>query len=168
VATEIRPCPAPPAGRRSRWSAYGYLVAVHGVRLPWYAVRAVRHAFRPAAWSTGAAGFYLVAVFASAVSVNTSWQFLGQIHVHDNVDRAVLSGVLAMAFAACVLGVLGSRRSVMRVLAAVVVGLSAYMAMAVSGWAEGLARIALGPALVAAALYLALDSRGDGAGSAEK
>lgn len=110
----------------------------------------------------GTAGFYVVAVVATMVSVNTSWRFFADVFDVDNkVERAAMFAVLEMALVACGVAMRANvRRSgrpgPARMLAWVLCGLSAYMAVELSGLGEGIARVALGPALALVALHLAL------------
>lgn len=134
-------------------------LAVHAAGLP-AALRST---------SQGTAGFYLVALSATAVSVDTSYRFFGQVlPVGNMVARGVPSVVLALALVASVVAIRASRHPGMaRVAAWALCGLSTGMAMALSGLAEGAARAALGPVLVLMALHLALGTevrakRGEG------
>lgn len=146
------------------------LLIFHSVRLPLYAVRAARHAYRIAPRPKATAGFYLVAVLASAVGVDTSRRFFGQVlHVDNKVESGGLSAVLAMALVACVVAIRASGHpGTARALTWALCGLALYMAVEMFGWAEGIARAALGPALVVAALHLALGVEGTGTGRGDR
>lgn len=110
----------------------------------------------------GAAGFYVVAVMGTLISVDTSWRFFGEVLRIDNLaERAAMFAVLETALVACGYGMRANVRrgdspGGPRMLAWVLCGLSAYMAVALSGPVAGLARVALGPALALVALHLAL------------
>jgi hypothetical protein len=113
--------------------------------------------------SKGTTGFYAVAAVATTVSVNTSWRFFAQVfHIDNKLERGAMFAVLEMALVACGLAMrAGVRRPDRRpgpaqILAWALCGLSAYMAIALSGLAEGVARVALGPVLALVALHLAL------------
>jgi hypothetical protein len=104
----------------------------------------------------------VVAVFATTVSVNTSWRFFADVfHIGNRLERAAMFAVLEMALVACGVAMRANvRRGVgpgpARMLAWALCGLSAYMAIDLSGVAEGIGRVALGPALALVALHLAL------------
>jgi hypothetical protein len=111
----------------------------------------------------GTAGFYLVAIAATAVSVNTSWRFFADVLGISNVtERAGMFAVLELALLACGIAMrAGVRRpngtpGPARVLAWVLCALAAYMAVILSGPVEGFARVSLGPALALVSLHLAL------------
>jgi hypothetical protein len=111
----------------------------------------------------GTAGFYVVAVAATMVSIDTSWHFFGSVfHIDNKAERAAMFAVLEMALVACGVAMRANvrrppwRPGPARMLAWALCGLSAYMAVALSGLTEGLARVALGPALALVALHLAL------------
>jgi hypothetical protein len=110
----------------------------------------------------GARGFYLVAALSLLVSLDTSWRFFGQVlHITDLRERIVMFVVLEAALIACGYGMRANvRRSghpgAPRLFAWLLCGLSGYMALVLSGAAEGLARVTLGPALGLVMLHLAL------------
>jgi hypothetical protein len=116
-----------------------------------------------AARPRGTAGFYLVAAAATAVSVNTSYRFFADVlHISNLIERAGMFAVLEIALAACGYAMRHAVRrppwtpGPARSLAWVLCGLSGYMAIVMSGPIEGLARVALGPALALVSLHLAL------------
>lgn len=110
----------------------------------------------------GAKGFYLVAGMSMLVSIDTSWRFFGHVlHITNLWERVVMFAVLEAALIACGYGMrAGVQRSghpgAPRLFAWLLCGLSGYMAWQLSGVAEGLARVALGPALGLVMLHLAL------------
>ncbi len=113
--------------------------------------------------ASGTNGFYLVAVVATAVSVNTSWRFFAQVlHIDNTAERAGMFAVLELALLACGIAMRaavrrpGGKPGPARVLAWVLCGMAAYMALVLSGPVEGLARVGLGPALALVSLHLAL------------
>lgn len=113
--------------------------------------------------SRGSGGFYLVALIATLISINTSWRFFGDIlHIDNQYERGAMFGVLEIALVACGYAMrAGVRRSAgtpgpARMLAWALCAMSAYMAVALSGPVEGIARVTLGPALALIALHLAL------------
>jgi hypothetical protein len=124
--------------------------------------REERRAARRARHAAGASWFYLVAAAATAVSTNTSWRFFGfKLHITEPPERAAMFAVLELALVACGFAMRANVRrhgtpGPARTLAWVLCGLAAYMAIDLSGPIEGLARVALGPALALVALHLAL------------
>lgn len=110
----------------------------------------------------GAAGFYLVAFLALLVSVDTSWRFFGQeLGIRNVFERAVMFSVLEAALISCGSAMrAGVRRSgrpgPARWVAWTLCGVSAYMALILSGPLAGAARVALGPLLSLTMLHLAL------------
>ncbi len=111
----------------------------------------------------GTGPFYLVAIAATAVSVDTSWRFFGDVlRITNKIERGAMFAVLELALVACGYAMRhnvrrpGGTPGAARILAWALCGLSAYMALALSGPVAGLARVALGPVLALVALHLAL------------
>lgn len=111
----------------------------------------------------GTGPFYLVAVAATLVSVDTSWRFFDQVlGITNTVERVAMFGVVELALVACGYAMRANVRrpggtpGPARLLAWALCGLAGYMALALSGPVEGLARVALGPVLGLVALHLAL------------
>lgn len=101
----------------------------------------------------GAKGFYAAAFLSMLVSVDTSWRFFGDVlHITDLRERVVMFAVLEVALVACGYGMRANvhrsgRPGSPRLIAWLLCGLAAYMAWQLSGFADGLARVALGPVL---------------------
>jgi hypothetical protein len=114
--------------------------------------------------SAGPAGvFYAAAVLGMGVSVNTSWRFFGAVlGITERPERVVLFAVLELAMVACGIGMRAGVRSAAgrpgpsRMIAWALTGLSAYMALLLSGPLAGAARVVLGPLLSLVMLHLAL------------
>ncbi|SMC99066.1 hypothetical protein [Kibdelosporangium aridum] len=111
----------------------------------------------------GARGFYLVAAMSLAVSVDTSWRFFGErLGITAIWERAIMFAVVEVALIACGYAMRAGVQSARgrpgpaRLVAWMLCGLSAYMALDLSGPIEGLARVALGPILGLVMLHLAL------------
>ncbi|MFC0108283.1 hypothetical protein [Kibdelosporangium aridum] len=111
----------------------------------------------------GARGFYVVAAMSLAVSVDTSWRFFGErLDITAIWERAIMFAVVEVALIACGYAMRAGVQSVTgrpgpaRLVAWMLCGLSAYMALDLSGPIEGLARVALGPILGLVMLHLAL------------
>lgn len=126
---------------------------------------------------SGARLFYVVCVLCTGISANTSWRFFGGVlHIENIIERAAMFAVLETALIACgyamranVRRTTRARRSgrgaasgprpqpgASRMVAWALAGLASYMAIAESGFWEGIARVALGPVLGIIALHLAL------------
>jgi hypothetical protein len=110
----------------------------------------------------GVPGFYLVAAMSMLVSVDTSWRFFAHnLHITDIRERIVMFAVLEVAMAACGYGMRANVRAhgrpgAPRLVAWVLCGMAGYMAWQLSGVAEGVARVVLGPVLGLVMLHLAL------------
>lgn len=110
----------------------------------------------------GALGFYLVALLALSVSLDTSWRFFGvRLHITALPERVLMFAVLEAALFACAWAMrAGVQRTgspgPARLLAWLGCAVSAYMAWDLSGPAEGLARVVLGPVLGVVMLHQAL------------
>jgi hypothetical protein len=110
----------------------------------------------------GALGFYVVAVMSMVVSVDTSWRFFDHnLHITDIRERVVMFAVLEVALIACGYGMRANvqrhgRPGAPRLVAWVLCGMAGYMAWQLSGVAEGIARVTLGPVLGLVMLHLAL------------
>ncbi|MPZ86308.1 MAG: hypothetical protein GEV28_40445 [Actinophytocola sp.] len=110
----------------------------------------------------GAVGFYVVAVMSMVVSVDTSWRFFDHnLHITDVRERVVMFAVLEVALIACGYGMRANvgahgRPGAPRLVAWVLCGMAGYMAWQLSGVAEGIARVTLGPVLGLVMLHLAL------------
>jgi hypothetical protein len=115
---------------------------------------------RPA--PAGAKGFYLVAAMSMLVSIDTSWRFFGHnLHITATWERAVMFAVIEVALIACAYGMRANvqrtgRPGAPRLFAWILCGMAGYMAWQLSGVAEGIARVALGPTLGLVMLHLAL------------
>ena len=116
----------------------------------------------PANRPFGVPGFYLVAVMSMAVSVDTSWRFFEHnLHITDIRERVVMFAVLEVAMIACGYGMRANVRAhgrpgAPRLVAWVLCAMAGYMAWQLSGVAEGVARVVLGPVLGLVMLHLAL------------
>jgi len=110
----------------------------------------------------GVKGFYVAAFLSMLVSIDTSWRFFGDVlHITDTVEllglpvqleRIVMFAVLEVALVACGYGMRANvirdgRPGAPRLIAWLLCGLAGYMAWQLSGFADGLARVALGPML---------------------
>lgn len=110
----------------------------------------------------GSGPWYLASAVAVGVSVDTSWRFFGgNLNITDLRERVLLFAVLEVALLAAGWSMrAGVRRDghpgSARWIAWALCGMSAYMAIELSGPAEGLARVALGPVLALVALHQAL------------
>lgn len=110
----------------------------------------------------GAFGFYVVAVMAMLVSIDTSWRYFEhELGITDLRERIVMFAVIEFALVACGYGMRANvvrhgRPGAPRLFAWALCGLAAYMAWQLSGLAEGIARVALGPVLSLVMLHLAL------------
>jgi hypothetical protein len=110
----------------------------------------------------GAFGFYLTAVLALVVSVDTSWRFFEhKLGITNLWERAVMFAVLEVALIACGYGMRANvirhgRPGAPRLFAWLLCGMAGYMAWQLSGLATGIARVALGPVLGLVMLHLAL------------
>lgn len=110
----------------------------------------------------GAAGFYIGAVAAMTVSLDTSWRFFGdKIKIENSWEHAAIFAVLDICLLACGLGMRASVRKhgtpgPARYVAWILCGFSAYMAWDLSGLWTGIARIMCGPLLGLIMLHLAL------------
>ncbi|MGV9836505.1 hypothetical protein ACWDUL_20280 [Nocardia niigatensis] len=108
--------------------------------------------------------YYVAAVMAGFVSLNTSWRFFGErFHISNSVEKAVMFSVLEVCMLACGRGIAKSVRNsdngdpgpALAVLWGLQ-GVAAYFAISLSGLAEGIARVAAGPGLGLVMLHLAL------------
>ncbi|WP_373862827.1 hypothetical protein [Nocardia amamiensis] len=110
----------------------------------------------------GAFGFYLVSVMSLLVSLDTSWLFFEErLHIENVWIRGGMFAVLEAALIACGVGMAaGVRRhgrpGPAQLSAWTLCALSAYMAVALAGPVDGLARVALGPVLGMIMLHHAL------------
>jgi len=110
----------------------------------------------------GSGPWYAAALVAIGVSVDTSWRFFGHnLHITDLRERVILFAVLEVALLAAGWSMrAGVRRDghpgSARLVAWALCAFSGYMAVELSGPAEGLARVALGPVLALVALHQAL------------
>lgn len=120
----------------------------------------------------GALGFYVVAVMAIGVSVDTSFRFFGEKLGIHGVAQYALFTVMEAALIACGWAMAQNVRAnrgpgPYRVTAWALCGFAAYAAVDLSGPIEGPARAVLGPALGLVMLHHALGidkraARGDG------
>jgi hypothetical protein len=96
------------------------------------------------------------------VSMNTSWRFFEHnLQITDLGERIVMFAVLEVGLLACGWGMRANvrrfgRPGAPRLFAWLLCALSGYMAWQLSGLAQGIARVALGPALGLVMLHLAL------------
>src|SRR5258706_11006642 len=104
--------------------------------------------------SHGVGGFYLAAVMGTLISADTSWRFFGEVvRITALRERVAMFAVLEVALVACGYAMRANVRRTdgtpgsARVLAWVLCGFSAYMAVVLSGPVAGIARVALGPVL---------------------
>lgn len=110
----------------------------------------------------GTGGFYAVAALATAVSVDTSWRFFGEVLGITNVwERYAMFAVLELALVACGWAMRaavrrGGKPGPARMLAWALCAMAAYMALVLSGPVAGLARVILGPVMALITLHLAL------------
>ncbi|WP_280336076.1 hypothetical protein [Nocardia wallacei] len=102
----------------------------------------------------GAIGFYLVAVMSLFVSLDTSWLFFGERLGIENVwIRGGMFAVLEAALLACGVGMAAAARrnlpkpGSVQLTAWALCGVSAWMAISVSGPVDGPARVMLGPVM---------------------
>jgi hypothetical protein len=112
--------------------------------------------------AAGAPGYYLVALMSLAVSLNTSWEFFSTVLViSDTRERAAIFAILEVFL--IVLG-WGMRANVRRgdppgtprLVALLLLGFSAYMAVSVSTVWVGVGRVVAGPVIGLVSLHLAL------------
>ncbi len=102
----------------------------------------------PGAWA-----FYVVSVMSLLVSLDTSWEFFGdRLHIENLWIRGGMFAVLEAALIACGIGMAaGVRRhkspGAPQLSAWILCGVSAWMAISVSGAVDGPARVMLGPVL---------------------
>lgn len=111
--------------------------------------------------ASGSAPWYIAFAVALGVSVDTSWRFFGERLGIVGVERWLLfADVEVMLMAAAWSMRAGVRRNgqpgTARLVAWALCGLQAYMALELSGPAEGLARVLLGSGLALVALHQAL------------
>lgn len=111
--------------------------------------------------AVGARWFYVVAVIATLVSVDTSWRFFGERLGIVGWERPVMFAVIELTFIACARSMHGSVSrgdgpGPARLLVWALCGASAYMAVTLAGPIDGLARVLLGPVLAVVALHQAL------------
>lgn len=124
--------------------------------------RRIHQAITSSNTASGAHLFYAAAVGGMAVSVDTSWNFFGDIlHVDNLWARGVMFFVLELAQLACGRGMqISIRRTgtpgAARWVAWALCVMSAYMAWILSGFWVGIARVVLGPILSLVMLHLAL------------
>lgn len=110
----------------------------------------------------GTRPFYAAALVGMLVSINTSWNFFGDVLHVDNVwDRGSMFFVLEIAQGACYWGMRASIRrhgtpGPARLIAWALCGVAAYMAWSLSGFWVGVARVLLGPLLSLVMLHLGL------------
>lgn len=111
--------------------------------------------------AAGARWFYVVAVIATLVSVDTSWRFFGERLGITGWERPMMFAVIELTFIACARSMHGSVSrgggpGPARLLVWALCGASAYMAITLAGPVDGLARVLLGPVLAVVTLHLAL------------
>lgn len=110
----------------------------------------------------GAWLFYVVALVATLVSIDTSWRFFGErLHIVNPWERPAMFAVIELALVASALSMRGGVRrgdgpGPARLLVWGMCGASAYMAVTLAGVTEGVARLLLGPLLAVVCLHLAL------------
>jgi hypothetical protein len=111
----------------------------------------------------GVLGFYLVAAMSLLVSADTSWRFFGDVLLITNgLEHVAMFAIVEAALIACGWAMKAAVRGPThkpgptRVILWALCGLSAYMAMDLSGLGPGIARVALGPVLGVIMLHLAL------------
>jgi hypothetical protein len=102
-----------------------------------------------------------VAVIATLVSVDTSWRFFGERLGITGWERPVMFFVIELTFIACARSMHGSVTrgdgpGPARLLVWGLCGAAGYMAVALAGPVNGLARVLLGPVLAVVTLHLAL------------
>ncbi|MGW5518699.1 hypothetical protein [Nocardia africana] len=101
----------------------------------------------------GAAGFYVVSLMSLLVSLDTSWlYFRDNLGIENLWIRGGMFSVLEAALIACGIGMaMGVRRGhgpgSPQISAWILCGVSAWMAISVSGALDGAARVMLGPVL---------------------
>lgn len=107
--------------------------------------------------------FYVAATAATGVSVDTSWRFFGEVlGITRDWERAGMFAVLEITMLACGYAMRANVRrpggtpGPARILAWALCGLSAFMAIVLSGPLPGIARVALGPVLAIVCLHMAL------------
>ena len=106
--------------------------------------------------------WYVAAGMATLVSTDTSWRFFGSnLHITDLREKVIMFAVLEIALVAAGLSMAASVRrhgtpGSARLVAWGLAGASGYMAVELSGLAEGIARVGLGPVLAIVALHQAL------------
>jgi hypothetical protein len=111
----------------------------------------------------GVLGFYIVAGMSLLVSADTSWRFFGEVlGIKNPLEHVAMFAIIEAALIACGWAMRGAVRGPThkpgptRMVLWTLCGLSAYMAMDLSGVVPGLARVALGPLLGVVMLHLAL------------
>lgn len=110
----------------------------------------------------GAWLFYVVALVATMVSIDTSWRFFGErLGITSPWERPAMFAVIELTFIACALSMRGGVRrgdgpGPARLLVWAMCGAAGYMALTLAGPTEGLARTLLGPLLAVVCLHLAL------------
>jgi hypothetical protein len=109
----------------------------------------------------GVPGLYLAAFLSLALSVDTSWRYFGEVLGITGAERVVMFAVLEVGLLALGWGMRANmirygRPGSPRNLAWALCAMSGYMAWQLSGPAEGLARVLLGPLLALVFLHQAL------------
>jgi hypothetical protein len=111
----------------------------------------------------GAGPWYAFAAVATTVSIDTSWRFFAEILgiPDDTGERWIMFAVLELALFACGWSMRAAVKrkeppGPARILAWVVCGMSAYMALSLSGPEAGIARVLLGPVAAVIGLHMAL------------
>lgn len=143
------------------WSAL--VAVVVAVVLAAVVVAVRRLARRPASDTPprGTGGFWLAAVIGTVVSMDTSWLFFGDVLGITGIERSVMFGIVEITLFACGWSMRAAvrrkeRPGPARVLAWVLCGMAAYMALVEAGPVAGMARVILGPVTAVITLHLAL------------
>jgi hypothetical protein len=112
---------------------------------------------------SGVGLFYVAATAATGVSVDTSWRFFGEVlGITRDWERGGMFAVLEITMLACGYAMRANVRrpggtpGPARILAWALCGLSAFMAVVLSGPLPGIARVVLGPILAIVCLHMAL------------
>lgn len=141
---------------------------LHEARATTRKQRAAAREAETATKATGTGPWYAVAAIGTGVSVDTSWRFFGEVlHITGMPERPLLFSVLEAALLASGWSMRASVRRTTKAdergtpgparwVAYALLGLSAYMAITMSGPIAGIARTVLGPGLALVGLHLAL------------
>lgn len=124
-------------------------------------VSAAGTARRPGSWATRV--YWLAALVGINMSLNTSWTFVGErVGITNPVERVGMFAGAELVLLGCGLAARAAARDGKAVPAAArwvawsICGVSAFMAIELSGLGVGLVRVALGPVLGIIASHLAL------------